>query len=74
MGMETYECVSQWLRSPVGKGLMVIWTACISYHLFNGVRHLFWDFGYGFELSHVYFSGRLVIVATVLLTAGVWLT
>ena len=73
LGKEAYECFRQGLGSPVGKGLLVIWTACTSYHLCNGIRHLFWDFGYGFELSRVYLSGKLMVVAAVLLTAGVWL-
>jgi len=73
MGKETYECISQWLRSPVGRGALLIWTICTSYHLLNGIRHLFWDFGYGYALSSAYLSARLVIVATILLTIGVWL-
>ena len=73
MGEEIYDCISQWLSSPVGKGLLVIWTACTSYHLFNGIRHLFWDYGYGYDLSIVYLSGKLVVAAAILLTAGVWL-
>lgn len=73
LGKEAYECFRQGLGSPAGKGLLVIWTACTSYHLCNGIRHLFWDFGYGFELSSVYLSGKITVVAAVLLTAGVWL-
>ena len=73
LGKEAYECFRQGLGSPAGKGLLVSWTACTSYHLCNGIRHLFWDFGYGFELSSVYLSGKLMVVAAVLLTAGVWL-
>ena len=68
-----YEYFRQGLNSLPGKGLLVIWTACTSYHLCNGIRHLFWDFGYGFELSSVYLSGKLTVVAAILLTAGVWL-
>ena len=26
-------------------------TYCVMYHLCNGIRHLFWDAGYGFELE-----------------------
>ncbi len=73
LGREVYECFRQGLGSPAGKGLLVVWTACTSYHLCNGIRHLFWDFGYGFELSGVYLSGKIMVAAAILLTAGVWL-
>ena len=43
------------------------------YHLCNGVRHLFWDAGYGFELSTVYKSGYATVGASVLLTAAAWI-
>jgi len=36
------------------------------YHLGNGVRHLAWDVGYGFDLRNVYRSGWLVIAFVVI--------
>ena len=43
------------------------------FHLANGVRHLFWDAGYGFEKSQANASAWAVIVLTVTLTLGYWL-
>ena len=43
------------------------------YHLLNGVRHLFFDIGKGFELTTARASGRAVAVASVLLGIVVWL-
>ena len=60
------------LNSIYGKALLVIWTLCTCYHLLNGIRHLFWDFGYGFELEHAYLSGKLVVAGSIVLTALVW--
>lgn len=51
-----------------GTLLVVLWTAAVSYHLLNGIRHLFWDAGLGFELSQVYRSGWAVVIGTVLVT------
>ncbi|KAF8767378.1 succinate dehydrogenase cytochrome b560 subunit, mitochondrial-like [Argiope bruennichi] len=31
------------------------------YHGANGVRHLFWDMGYGYDLKNLYLSGYLVL-------------
>lgn len=43
------------------------------YHLLNGVRHLFFDMGRGFELKTARSSGRAVAVAAVVLGFVVWL-
>ncbi|MHA1564201.1 MAG: succinate dehydrogenase, cytochrome b556 subunit [Alphaproteobacteria bacterium] len=43
------------------------------YHLCNGVRHLAWDAGRGFELTHVYATGRIVVGASVGLTIVAWI-
>ncbi len=48
------------------------WSICFYYHLCNGIRHLFWDVGYGFELPTVYKSGWAVLTMTVFLTAVTW--
>jgi succinate dehydrogenase / fumarate reductase, cytochrome b subunit len=42
------------------------------YHLANGIRHLWWDSGRGFEISQVYASGWAVIVAAGALTLLAW--
>ena len=68
-----FTCVSGFLNTGFGKSLLLIWTLCTCYHLCNGIRHLFWDFGFGFELDQAYFSGKLVLAATVILTSMVWL-
>lgn len=42
------------------------WALC--YHTANGIRHLFWDMGYGFALGTAEKSGYAVVVASVVLT------
>uniref|UniRef100_A0A8C4JWL0 Succinate dehydrogenase cytochrome b560 subunit, mitochondrial n=2 Tax=Dromaius novaehollandiae TaxID=8790 RepID=A0A8C4JWL0_DRONO len=42
----------------------------LSYHTWNGIRHLAWDMGKGFKLSQVNQSGVLVLVLTLLSSAG----
>lgn len=42
------------------------------YHLLNGVRHLMWDVGVGFELRAVYQSGWIVVLGTCILTGISW--
>ena len=43
------------------------------YHLCNGIRHLAWDAGWGYEIRQVIASGWTVIIAALLLTAAFWL-
>ena len=42
---------------------------CLYYHLFNGVRHLFWDIGLGLELITMKKTGVLVVVLSLLFTS-----
>lgn len=61
------------LREIVGSGwfkpLLIGWTFCFFFHLGNGVRHLAWDTGYGFDKAHIQVSGWTVVVVSVLATA-----
>ena len=42
------------------------------YHLANGIRHLIWDSGYGFELSVLRVTGIVVVVSAFGLTTLTW--
>jgi succinate dehydrogenase / fumarate reductase cytochrome b subunit len=57
----------------LGQLLLFLWTWALFYHLCNGIRHLFWDAGYGFDLETTYKSGKAVIGASVILTLVVWI-
>ena len=52
------------------KPLLVGWTFCFFFHLANGVRHLAWDLGLGFDPQRIRTTGRLVIAVTLLATAA----
>ncbi len=71
-GPERYAGFSATLTSLPGRLLMVLWTYSLFYHLCNGVRHLFWDAGKGFELRQAYASGYAVIAVSVALTLITW--
>lgn len=72
-GPDAYLGVIGWLGSPFGLLLLFGWSFSFFYHLCNGIRHLFWDAGYGFELARARASGLAVVAAAVLLTAAFWL-
>jgi succinate dehydrogenase / fumarate reductase cytochrome b subunit len=56
---------SAWFRVPLAG-----WALCFFYHLANGVRHLFWDVGLGFERASIRVSGIAVLVFAVVATAA----
>ncbi len=72
-GPESYEHVQAVMGSWLGRLILLGFTVAMFYHLCNGIRHLFWDFGFGFELRTVYRSGWTVVIATVVLTLLSWL-
>jgi succinate dehydrogenase / fumarate reductase cytochrome b subunit len=53
-----------------GKLVLLAITASFAYHLLNGIRHLLWDIGWGFELPKVYASGWTVVALSLAITAA----
>ena len=72
-GPESFELAQGFMGSVIGRLLLFGFTVALFYHLANGIRHLFWDAGMGFELETVTKSGWSVVVATALLTALTWI-
>ena len=72
-GENYFNTVNSIITSWFGTLVLVGFTWALFYHLCNGVRHLFWDAGFGFELSTVYKSGYATVGASVLLTAVAWI-
>jgi len=67
-GSESYATVQGLLGSGIGRTLLLAWVFALFYHLCNGMRHLFWDMGLGFDMDTVYASGRFVVVVAITLT------
>jgi len=69
-GPEAYGVVEQVFAMWPFKLLLAGWTFCFFFHLCNGIRHLFWDAGRGFEPAQYRASGWAVVVVSVLASAG----
>jgi succinate dehydrogenase / fumarate reductase cytochrome b subunit len=67
-GPESYARALEWLGSIPVQLVLVLALASFCYHLLNGIRHLFFDFGLGFELPVARRTGLAVAVGAVLLT------
>ncbi len=62
----------EFFSSSIGKVVLIAWTFAFFYHFCNGIRHLFWDAGKGFEIEAVNRSGVIAIIAAIGLTVVVW--
>jgi len=62
----------------LGSGLLKLcyagWAFCFFYHLANGIRHLIWDLGWGFEKNQISLGGWIVVVFATLATLAYSLT
>jgi succinate dehydrogenase / fumarate reductase cytochrome b subunit len=73
-GPDTYTRAAALFGSWYFRLLLLGWLFSFFYHLANGIRHLAWDLGYGFEKPRARMTGWIVVVATAAMTVGyVWL-
>ena len=68
-----YALFQSFNTSIVGRIVLGGWLFCAFYHLCNGIRHLFWDAGYGFELKDAYRSGWIVVAVALIATLVSWI-
>jgi succinate dehydrogenase / fumarate reductase cytochrome b subunit len=72
-GADAYASFQSVANSWIGTLVLVGYTWALIYHLCNGMRHLQWDMGGLLENVTAERSGIIVYIASVLLTAAVWL-
>jgi succinate dehydrogenase / fumarate reductase cytochrome b subunit len=72
-GPEAYAGAQRCIGSVLGRLALFGWSVALFFHLCNGIRHLAWDAGYGFELKAAYASGYAVLVGTAVLTVLAWI-
>jgi succinate dehydrogenase / fumarate reductase cytochrome b subunit len=71
-GPASYNQASHLLGSPIGLLVLFGFSFALFYHLANGIRHLFWDVGMGFDLRDAVKSGYAVIAVAIVLTLLTW--
>jgi succinate dehydrogenase / fumarate reductase cytochrome b subunit len=72
-GAESYLSIHVHFASWYGQIFLIGVTLSLYIHLCNGIRHLFWDAGLGFELETAAISAKVAIAAAVVLTSATWL-
>ncbi len=73
-GPEAYGAAVACIGSPLGQLVLLGGLFSFCYHLLNGIRHLFWDAGYGFELPVARKTGWAAFLGAVVLTALLYAT
>jgi succinate dehydrogenase / fumarate reductase cytochrome b subunit len=69
---QAFDTVQWFVGSSVGLFCLFGWTVALLYHFFNGIRHLAWDIGLGFEKPAYIGSSWSVLIATGVCSILVW--
>jgi succinate dehydrogenase / fumarate reductase, cytochrome b subunit len=72
-GPDRYARALACLGSPLAQVALFGMLAAFCYHLLNGVRHLFFDMGVGFERATARRSAHVVAVLAVVLAVVAWI-
>lgn len=72
-GAEAYAQFDAIVKSWFGMLVLIGFSFALYFHLCNGIRHLFWDAGKGFEIATAQRSDKLVLGGAIALTVLTWL-
>ncbi len=77
-GPEAFARAQSILGSCFGRLVLLGLSVALFYHLANGIRHLAWDIGWGYEMDKLNISGWAVVIFTFVMTiltflAGYWM-
>ncbi len=68
---DLFNYIQQFAQTIFGQVIHLGGFFCACYHLANGVRHLFWDAGYGLNVKVIGKTFALVLFTAALLTASI---
>ena len=68
-----FEVVDGILTSWIGYLVLLGLTWSLCYHFLNGIRHLWWDTGRGYDLDQVELSAKIIAGGSVALTVLIWI-
>jgi succinate dehydrogenase / fumarate reductase cytochrome b subunit len=71
-GEGPFSVIQAILASWIGLLILMGFTAALFYHFCNGIRHLAWDAGKGYDLPTMHRSGQIMLAATAALTVIFW--
>ncbi|HTW36178.1 MAG TPA: succinate dehydrogenase, cytochrome b556 subunit [Rhizomicrobium sp.] len=71
-GADAYDTFSMYARSPLGLLILFGFVWSLSFHLLNGIRHLAWDSGFGFQVKTAERTGVLVCALSLIAAVGIF--
>jgi succinate dehydrogenase / fumarate reductase, cytochrome b subunit len=71
-GADAYDTFSTYARSPLGLLILFGFVWSLSFHLLNGIRHLAWDSGFGFQVKTAERTGVLVYALSLIAAIGIF--
>jgi succinate dehydrogenase / fumarate reductase cytochrome b subunit len=64
--------VFNFTNNLLAKLLLYSLSFALFYHLCTGIRHLFWDMGYGYSLNVMHKTGWAAVICAFILTIILW--
>jgi succinate dehydrogenase / fumarate reductase, cytochrome b subunit len=71
-GADAYDTFSTYARSPLGLLILFGFVWSLSFHLLNGIRHLAWDSGFGFQVKTAERMGVLIYALSLIAAVGIF--
>ena len=72
-GEEAYNFLKYFFSFIIIKIALFLYTWVFFHHLFGGIRHFIWDFGFGFELNSIEWLARLTAIFSFTSASLLWL-
>jgi succinate dehydrogenase / fumarate reductase, cytochrome b subunit len=72
-GPQAYAAVHSHVAGWYGQLILFLFTLALFFHFCNGIRHLAWDAGYGYEYPTVNQTAYVALAASAVLTILVWI-
>ena len=72
-GEEAYNFLNYLFSFIIIKIALFLYTWVFFHHLFGGIRHFIWDFGFGFELNSIEWLARLTAIFSFTSASLLWL-
>jgi succinate dehydrogenase / fumarate reductase cytochrome b subunit len=72
-GPDAYAVFAFWAAHPIGQIVLFGFVWSLAFHLLNGIRHLFWDVGYGFKVPTAKLTAAFVYAGSVIVALAVFL-
>lgn len=72
-GPDSFATVQAVMHNFLGGLILFGFTVALFFHLLNGIRHLVWDAGWGFEKHEAHMTGMAVLGGTAVLSVLTWI-